>query len=313
MRLRQDDCLLGMLPPFHSFGLLLNVMMPACTGLRVVYHANPTEGDMLARLVAAYKVTMAVGTPGFISGILRNAKQNQTATIRVVITGAEKCTAEVYELIRNKCPDAIVLEGYGITECSPIVAMNKPDKVKAGTIGHPLECMEYLLVGENGEIISEKEKTAMLLVRGPNVFSGYINFDGESPFVEMQGKKWYKTGDLIALDKDGFMVFKGRLKRFVKIGGEMISLPAIEEVLTEIYKEAAKKGPALAVEAIGDESKEQLTLFSSIELEREEVNKQLKDAGFSPLNFIRQTIKVDEIPLLGSGKIDYRKLKNSEY
>ena len=310
MQLRQDDCLLGMLPPFHSFGLLLNVMMPACTGLRVVYHANPTEANMLARLIAAYRVTMAVGTPTFIGNILRNAGEVQAASIRVVITGAEKCTDPIYDLIRRKCPEAIVLEGYGITECSPIVAMNKPGKVKAGTIGHPLECMEWMLLDEQGKTVNEPNQTGMLLVRGPNVFHGYINFDGESPFVEREGKTWYRTGDLVAVDEDGFMVFKGRLKRFVKIGGEMISLPAIEEILLQAYQSKSKEGPVLAVESLGEELQPMITLFSTIPLTREEVNQHLKEAGMAALNFIRQIIQIDEIPLLGSGKVDYRGLKS---
>ena len=310
MQLRQDDCMLGMLPPFHSFGLLLNVMMPACTRLRVVYHANPTEADMLARLIAAYRVTMAVGTPTFIGNILRNAGDSQAASVRVVITGAEKCSDAIYELIRRKCPEAIVLEGYGITECGPIVALNKPGAVKAGTIGHPLDCMEWLLLDEQGKIIREAGKTGMLLVRGPNIFHGYIHFDGESPFVEKEGKTWYRTGDLIALDEDGFMVFMGRLKRFVKIGGEMISLPAIEEILLKAYQDKSKDGPVLAVEALGEELQPVVTLFSTIPLEREEVNHQLRDAGLAPINFIRQIIPITEIPLLGSGKVDYRNLKS---
>ncbi|MFA6929704.1 MAG: acyl-[ACP]--phospholipid O-acyltransferase [Lentisphaeria bacterium] len=310
MKLRQDDCLLGMLPPFHSFGLLLNVMMPACTRLRVVYHANPTEGDMLARLIAAYKVTMAVGTPTFVNNILRNASGEQAYSLRVVITGAEKCTDSVYELIRQRCPEAIVLEGYGITECGPIVSLNKPGAVKAGTIGHPLECIEWLLLNEQKEIIRENGQTGMLLVRGPNVFHGYINFNGENPFEEIAGKTWYRTGDLIAMDEDGFMVFKGRLKRFVKIGGEMVSLPAIEEILVAAYQAQVKDGPVLAVEALGEELQPLLTLFTTIPLEREEVNNHLREAGMASLNFIRQIIPIKEIPLLGTGKIDYRSMKS---
>lgn len=265
---------------------------------------------MLARLIAAYRVTMAVGTPTFIGNILRNAGDSQAASVRVVITGAEKCSDAIYELIRRKCPDAIVLEGYGITECGPIVALNKPGAVKAGTIGHPLDCMEWLLLDEQGKIIREAGKTGMLLVRGPNIFHGYIHFDGESPFVEKEGKTWYRTGDLIALDEDGFMVFMGRLKRFVKIGGEMISLPAIEEILLKAYQDKSKDGPVLAVEALGEELQPVVTLFSTIPLEREEVNHQLRDAGLAPINFIRQIIPITEIPLLGSGKVDYRNLKS---
>ena len=309
MHLRQDDCILGMLPPFHSFGILLNVMMPCCTNIRMVYHANPMEGDMLARLIAAYKATMAVATPTFVANFLRNATPAQVASLRMVITGAEKCTDAVYDLIVSKCPEAIVLEGYGITECGPIVALNKPDKAKAGTIGHPLDCLEWAITDENCQHRLPDGQTGMLIVRGDNVFSGYINYDGPSPFVEFEGKTWYRTGDLVALDSDGFMVFKGRLKRFVKIGGEMVSLPAIEEILVGHYRDETHEGPVLAVESLGDELHPEITLFTTMPLQREEVNQVIRSASMAPINTIRNIISVDAIPVLGTGKVDYRTLK----
>ena len=149
----------------------------------------------------------------------------------------------------------------------------------------------------------------MLIVRGSNVFSGYLNYDGASPFVNFEGKSWYRTGDLVALDNDGFMIFKGRLKRFVKIGGEMVSLPAIEEILVDHYRSEAQDGPVLAVESVGDELHPELTLFSTLALKREEVNQVIRDAGLSPINTIRNIVAVKEIPILGTGKVDYRTLK----
>ncbi len=309
MQLRQDDCILGILPPFHSFGILLNVMMPCCTNVRIAYHANPMEGDMLARLIAAYKATMAVATPTFVANFLRNATPAQVASIRVVITGAEKCTDAVYDLIINKCPDAVVLEGYGITECSPIVALNKPGRVKAGTIGHILDCMEWAITDEQCQRRLPTGQTGMLIVRGANVFSGYLNYDGASPFVEFEGKSWYRTGDLIAVDNDGFMVFKGRLKRFVKIGGEMVSLPALEEILINHYRSENQDGPVLAVESLGEELHPEITLFSTLPLKREDVNQVIRDAGLPPINTIRNIVAIKEIPVLGTGKVDYRTLK----
>ncbi len=311
MQLRQDDCILGMLPPFHSFGILLNVMMPCCTNVRIVYHANPMEGEMLARLIAAYKITMAVATPTFVANFLRNATLAQVSSIRVVITGAEKCTDPVYELITSKCPEAIVLEGYGITECSPIVAMNKPGKVKAGTIGHPLDCLEWAITDEDCQRRVPPGQTGMLIVRGESVFGGYLNHDGDSPFVEFENHSWYRTGDLVSLDQDGFMIFQGRLKRFVKIGGEMVSLPAIEEILVNHYRTESQEGPVLAVESLGDELHPEITLFTTLELSREEVNQVIRAAGLAPINTIRNIIAVKSIPVLGTGKVDYRTLKAS--
>ena len=154
------------------------------------------------------------------------------------------------------------------------------------------------------------DTVGMLVVRGPNIFHGYLNYDGPSPFVEYKGETWYRTGDLVKLSADGYVTFAGRLKRFVKIGGEMISLPAIEEVLLATFPgDPEIKGPALAVEDTGTEEQPVLTLFTTVPLEREAVNAALKEKGFSPIQFIRTIVKMDAIPVLGTGKTDYRTLK----
>jgi long-chain-fatty-acid--[acyl-carrier-protein] ligase len=305
--LRQDDCSIGMLPPFHSFGLLMGCLMPALASLRIVYHANPTEGNMLARLIAAYRITMVVGTPTFIGNILRNATEAQMQSLRMAISGAEKCPDATAALFLEKCPQAVFLEGYGITECSPVVALNEQFSPRAGTIGKIINCLEWIVTDEQNQPVPPGQ-TGMLHLRGPSIFGGYLNYDGPSPFVTIQGKEWYRTGDLVAADQDGYITFKGRLKRFVKIGGEMISLPAIEEILLDIHRTEEMPLP-LAVEAIGTEEQPNITLFTVLDLNRETVNHQLREAGLSPIHGIRNIVKVMEIPLLGTGKTNYRALK----
>ena len=307
MGLRKDDCMIGMLPPFHSFGLLLNFLMPAIANLRVAYHANPMEGAMLARIIAAYKVTMIVGTPTFAAGILRNGTNEQLASVRMLITGAEKCPEPIYKLFWERCPGAYFLEGYGITECSPVVALNRPAHPRPGTMGPVIDCLKMLIADENLKPVPVGT-TGMLYLRGPSIFGGYLNYDGPSPFVEIDGEQWYRTGDLVKADAEGMITFMGRLKRFVKIGGEMISLPAIEDTLTQIYRTEENPHP-LAVESLGTDDAPDVTLFTTIPLERETVNQQLRDAGFAPIYSIRHVIQLDEIPLLGSGKTDYQTLK----
>ena len=311
MGIRQDDCLLGMLPPFHSFGLLLNTLFTCASNIRVVYHANPTEGAMLARLTAAYKITFFCGTPTFIANILRNGSEEQFERLKLVVTGAEKCPQSTLELMHRKAPNAHLYEGYGITECGPIVSLNKPGFTKFGTIGRPLDCTEAIVTNEEMTRALPPDTTGMLLVRGVNIFTGYINYDGPSPFMEFNGKTWYRTGDLVKIDAEGFITFMGRLKRFVKIGGEMVSLPAIEEVLLGAYPnpDPKAKGPSLAVEALGEDENPLITLFTVLDLERDQVNQTLRQAGFSPIHSIREIRKVEAIPLLGSGKTDYRALK----
>ena len=302
-----DDCILGMLPPFHSFGVMINFIISACSNCRLVFHPNPTEGDMLARIVAAYRVTMAVGTPTFIAGIFRNAPIEQVQSLRMTITGAEKCPQSTYDLIHSKCPKAAVLEGYGITECGPIAALNPIVNPKQGTLGKPIGCEEWTVRDENLQPVPPNT-TGMLYLRGANVFSGYMNFDGPSPFVMIDGKEFYQSGDLVSADEDGFLTFKGRKKRFVKIAGEMVSLPAIEEVLQRKYK-SEDETLAIAVESVGTEEHPDITLFTTLDLDRDDVNHTIREAGFSAIHSIKQIVKLKEIPVLGTGKTDYRSLK----
>jgi long-chain-fatty-acid--[acyl-carrier-protein] ligase len=149
----------------------------------------------------------------------------------------------------------------------------------------------------------------MLMVRGPSIFQGYLHHEGASPFVEFEGKTWYRTGDLVREDADGILTFTGRLKRFVKLGGEMVSLPAIEEALLNHFTREDVQDIPLAVEATASDSHPELVLFSIMAIGREEANAVLSQLGLSPLHFIRQVRLVDKIPVLGTGKTDYRTLK----
>lgn len=307
LELYRGDTVIGMLPPFHSFGLLVNMALCNCSGIRVVFHTNPTEGDMIARLVSAYKATMLVGTPTFAHGILRNALKKQVESLRVVITGAEKCPQQTFDLVAEKCPNARINEGYGITECAPVVALNKPGNTRLGSLGKVLSCMEWKILDEDMNPVKEGE-TGMLYVSGDNVFQGYLNFDGPSPFVELDGKRFYKTGDLVAAEDD-FLIFKGRKKRFVKVAGEMVSLPAIEEVLMKAYRKPDGDLP-LAVEAVGTEQQPDITLFTIMDITRDDANATIRGAGLSPIHMVKNVVKLESIPLLGSGKTDYRSLKS---
>ncbi|MEI7437633.1 MAG: AMP-binding protein, partial [bacterium] len=308
---KHNDRLLGMLPPFHSFGLAITTLLPLLGGVPVVYHANPTEGAALARLIEAYKVTLLVGTPTFLNGIVRVARAGELDTLRRVISGAEKCPAPLYDLIKRLWPQAHLVEGYGITECSPVVSLNDEQAPQFGTIGKVLPSIEHALVEIDGASRVAQGQTGMLLLRGPSIFGGYLNHDGASPFIEFEGRNWYRTGDLASETPDGLLIFAGRLKRFVKLGGEMISLPAIEEVLNRQYARASDDEPVLAVEATPAELNPELVLYTVRELDREQVNRCIRAAGLPALYTIRTVVKLDKIPLLGTGKTDYRALKQS--
>jgi long-chain-fatty-acid--[acyl-carrier-protein] ligase len=308
--LQADEALLGILPPFHSFGLTIDLLLPLLCGLRTVYHVNPNDGATLASLIEVYRATLLVGTPTFLAGIVRGSQPGQLASLRLAVTGGEKCPPHVYDALAKACPQMIVIEGYGITECSPVVSANRPVSPRRETIGVPMPSIEHAIIDPECGKPTPCGQRGMLLVRGPSVFSGYIKFDGPSPFVSYAGKQWYRTGDLVSEDADGILTFCGRLKRFVKIGGEMIPLAAVEAALEAKWPmPEGAPGPQLAVESTPDEEHPELVLFTTLDIDREQANKALRDAGLSPLHNIRRVMKVDLVPLLGTGKTDYRALK----
>ena len=303
-----DDRFLGLLPPFHSFGLTATVLLPLLSGIKVVHHPNPNEVAALGKIIEGYRVTILPSTPTFLSNIIRASAGRNLTTLRICVTGAEKCPRGIYDSLRSACPGAIILEGYGITECSPIVAVMREDDVQPGTIGKPLPSVIALVMDLDTHRPSGPGQTGMLLLRGPSIFAGYLHYSGPSPFETFDGETWYHTGDLVKMDEHQRLTFIGRLKRFVKIGGEMVSLPAIEEVLMGSYARPDDKGPCLAVLPTPDERHPELVLFTIRKLDRAQVNKTLQEAGLSGLHNIRIVREISQIPVLGTGKADYRSL-----
>jgi long-chain-fatty-acid--[acyl-carrier-protein] ligase len=285
------------------------MLLSLCGGVRTVYHPNPMDAGMGGRLIEAYRVTLLIGTPTLLNGIVRASTRQQLSSLRLAVTGAEKCSEKLYSALKHRCSNAVVLEGYGVTECSPIISLNDENNPRPLTIGKVLPSLEYLLAeSETGKPITGVG-TGILLVRGPSVFDGYLGPASAAPFVEVQGKQWYRTGDLVSVDNDGLLTFCARLKRFVKLGGEMISLPAVEAILENHFAGDTDK-PILAVEATADENHPELVLFTTREIDREDANRYIRQAGLSGLHNIRRVVKLEQIPTLGTGKTDYRALKN---
>ncbi|HEY7156501.1 MAG TPA: AMP-binding protein [Gemmataceae bacterium] len=306
--LTRRDAILGFLPAFHSFGMSVTCLLPLMGGMRVVHHPDPTDASGLARKVGAYRPTFLVGTPTFVSYILERAEREQLTSLRLIVVGAEACPPSVRQRCAELAPAATLLEGYGITECSPVVSCNTVNANRPGTLGKPLPGVEVCVVDLDTDEVLPTNRLGMLLVSGPTVFPGYIAYDGPTPFQERDGKRWYITGDLVRIDDDGFIHFGGRLKRFLKAGGEMISLPALEEPFVRLYP-PTQDGPRVAVEGVETESGRRIVLFTTEPMNLRDANARLLEGGFRGVMRLDEVRQVECIPVLGTGKTDYKALR----
>ncbi len=308
IRAKRGDRLLGFLPPFHSFGLTGTILLPLLTGMRVVHYPDPTNAPGLVRTAARYRPAMVFTTPTFLGHIFSLATNDDLGSLRVIVTGAEKCPEATFARCAELVPDATILEGYGITECSPVVSGNRLGRTKAGTVGPPFDGVEVCVVHPETHEELPNGETGLLLVTGPSVFGGYLHYDGPDPFVQLNGKRWYNSGDLVQLDDEGFIHFRGRLKRFLKVGGEMVSLPALEEPLVRRYP-ATEDGLQVAVEGVETPGGRRIVLFSTVEITPRDANAVLAEAGFRGVMRIDEVVRIETIPVLGTGKTDYKLLR----
>lgn len=305
------DTLIGALPPFHSFGFTVCSLMPLVAGFKVAFYPDPTDGRGLARAVERWGGTLFCGTPTFIKGMFKSAQEGQLDTLRLCVTGAEKAPLDLFEMAKQWKVNTM-MQGYGITECSPVLTLNPNGDPEKG-VGIPVSDVELLIVDLETQKPLSAGNQGLILARGPNVFSGYLNKGLASPFVEISGKQWYNTGDLGSLTSDGSLIISGRLKRFIKMGGEMISLTAIEDTLEKAfgkYHQGSEEGPLLAVcakEEAGEKTK--IVLFTRAEISLDGANQALREAGFSNLVRLVKVQKMAEIPLMGTGKVNYRHLQ----
>lgn len=311
-----DDALFGILPPFHAFGFTISCLFGLLSGLKVASSPDPTDGRRLAHGIEKWGITLMCGAPTFLKGLFKAATPEQIATLRLCVTGAEKAPPELFKMAEDLGKADILLEGYGITECSPVLTANPINGEHQG-VGQALPGIELCIVHPETYESIPTGSQGMILARGPNIFSGYLNKDVSTPFVEHDGKSWYKTGDLGFLNHQGYLTISGRLKRFVKIGGEMVSLASIEDsLLNGVLKSGealSQEGPILAVSAkeeVGDKTK--VILFSCFPATLDFANNILKESGFSNLVRISTVIQLKEIPLMGTGKVNYRALE-AEY
>lgn len=307
LELTNRDALLGFLPMFHAFGFTLAGLFPLLCGIRVVHHPDPSDIAGLTRKIARYAPTLLVGMPTLVSQILLRGRPDEMGSLTQIVVGAEKCPESLFALAQRVVPGATLLEAYGVTECSPGISSNTRTANRRGTIGRPVPEVEILVVDPETNEPLPSGRMGMLLVSGPNVFPGYLG-EEVSPFVEIDGKRWYRTGDLVEVDPEGFIHFSGRLKRFLKIAGEMVSLPALEEPLAARFP-PDENGPHVAVEGVDRDGRRRIVLFTTEAITLAQANEILASVGLRGIMRFDDIQRLPEIPLLGNGKADYKQLR----
>jgi acyl-[acyl-carrier-protein]-phospholipid O-acyltransferase / long-chain-fatty-acid--[acyl-carrier-protein] ligase len=295
LALYQTDILFNPLPTFHCFGLTVGSLMPLLIGIKVVCHPTPLQPREIVRRIKDSAATILLSTDTFISQYARAGDQGDLNSMRLIVCGAERLRDETRALLRNKYSIEL-LEGYGVTEASPVVAANNPERNRPGTVGTFMKGMQSRL-----EPVEGIANAGRLFVKGPNIMLGYIKPDAPG-VIQPPAGGWHDTGDVVSIDAEGYVAIKGRLKRFAKIGGETVSLAVVESIASALWPDHSH-----AAVAIPDGRKgEQIVLFTTNKAaNRHELVGWAHNHGVSELAVPRQILPVDDIPVLGTGKTDY--------
>lgn len=294
-----QDVALNALPLFHSFGMTAGMVMPITSGVRVFFYPSPLHYRVVPEVAYDINATILFGTNTFLAGYARFADPYDFYSLRYVFAGAEKLQEEV----RRTWQDTFgvrIFEGYGATETSPVIAGNTPLANRPGTVGRLMPGMEYRLLNVPG--LTEGQR---LQVRGPNVMLGYLLHANPGvlvPPVTELGEGWYDTGDIVTIDDGGFVRICGRAKRFAKVAGEMVSLTSVEVLASKVWPNALHAAIAIADPRKG----EQVVLLTTVkDADRGDLLRQAQSDGVAEISVPRQVIYVANMPVLGTGKIDY--------
>lgn len=293
------DVVFNALPVFHSFGMTAGLLLPVLSGIRTFLYPSPLHYRIVPELAYSSNATVLFGTDTFLAGYARVASPYDFYNVRYVFAGAEKIRDETRRSWMEKF-GLRILEGYGTTETSPVLAINTPMHFRAGSVGRFLPGIEHKL-----EAVPGIDEGGRLFVRGPNIMQGYLR--AEKPGVlEPPAQGWYDTGDIVTIDEQGYIRIAGRAKRFAKIAGEMVSLTRVESEIAALWPDAIH-----AVVAIDDDRKgEKLVLLTTHEhADRAQLQTHIQSRGLSEI-YVPKTLRViHALPLLGTGKIDYVQVK----
>ncbi len=314
---QEDDVILACLPLFHAFGLTVTQFMPLIESIPMVCHPDPTDAPGMAKMVAKYRATMMCSTSTFLRLYCKNNRVHPLMfeSLRVVVAGAERLNPQIRDAFALKFNKAIY-EGYGATETTPVASVNIPDRLsfsdwtvqkgnKLGTVGLPLPGTSFKIVDPNTFEELPTGEEGMILVGGAQVMQGYLDNPEKTQSVikELDGIRWYVSGDKGKLDSDGFLTIVDRYSRFAKVGGEMISLGAVEAAIFDVLE--SDEIEIVAVGLPDDKKGEKVVVLSSHDLDYSELKQKLLASGINPLLIPAELFCVVEVPKLGSGKVDF--------
>ncbi|MEQ1705735.1 MAG: AMP-binding protein [Rickettsiales bacterium] len=295
--LTPSDILFNAMPVFHSFGLTIGMLLPLMRGINMFLYPSPVHYRVIPELIYDIDATVMLGTDTFFNGYARYAHPYDFRSVRLAVAGAEKLKESTKHLYADKF-DVNILQGYGVTEASPVISFNTLIEHKTGSVGRAFPGIECKL-----EPITGMERGGRLFIKGPNVMLGYIKAD-KPGVVQSQGE-WYDTGDIVEIDENGFITIAGRAKRFAKIAGEMVSLMIPEELALHLFPDCAHAAIAVA----DDKKGEHIILCSECStLTRESLQTIAKEKGIPEIAMPKHIVHIPEIPRLGTGKIDYPEL-----
>ncbi|MEO6840167.1 MAG: acyl-[ACP]--phospholipid O-acyltransferase [Bradyrhizobium sp.] len=290
-----NDKVFNVLPVFHSFGLTGGTIMPLLAGIPIFMYPSPLHYRIVPELIYQTGATILFGTDTFLTGYARSAHAYDFRTVRLVVAGAEAVKERTRQVYMERY-GIRVLEGYGVTETAPVLAMNTPMANRQGSVGRLSPLMQYRL-----DPVPGIEEGGRLSVRGPNVMLGYLRAEN-SGVLESPPEGWYDTGDIVTVDAAGFITIKGRAKRFAKIAGEMVSLSAVESIAAALWPQAISVAVALPDPRKGERV---VLLTTQKGADRAAMQREAKAKGASELSVPGCVLVVDKVPLLGSGKTDY--------
>jgi len=300
--LQDNDRVFNCLPMFHSFGLTVGTLLPLVRGLYSFVYPSPLHYRVVPAALYDRDCTVFLSTNTFLNGYGRKAHPYDFRSMRYLFAAAEKLQETTAKTWSEKF-GVRILEGYGATECSPCVSVNTPLQPRNGTVGRLMPGIEYKL-----EPVEGVEDGGRLHVRGPNIMKGYLNADANEKFKA--GGGWYDTGDIVAVDADGFLSIRGRLKRFAKISGEMVSLTAVEDALAGAFPQFGLRCQ-VAVVSVPDEDKGEklIAITNEPKMTLDDLRRVIKEKGLNNLSAPREIKSVREIPKLGTGKVNHRELQ----